>query len=143
MHMPCSFNTSAVLARGAWPEALHVCCAACCAVLRPATPSLCPAAMRCLAFKLPAEGVTTAVPHNFKVLQGLSDPALMQQWREAAHDSTASDVDISSVECSSAGSSSAGSSIGEDSGSEDGDSLGVKRPGSMTSIDSSCGNDDA
>lgn len=82
--------------------------------------------MRCLAFKLPAEGVSTTVPHNFKVLQGLSDQTLMHQWREATPDSTS----ISSLEGSRAGSSS------DDSGSEDVPSPGAKSPSSINSINS-------
>lgn len=86
--------------------------------------------MRCLGFKLPAEGVTTAVPHTFKLIKGLSDPSLMHQWRQAGTrtDSTAdvSSLDISSPEASS-----------EDVGSDDPQSPVAKSPSSTSSSTSS------
>lgn len=58
--------------------------------------------MRCIGFKLPAEGVTTAVPHTFKVMHGLSDPTLMRQWRQVPRQGADSAADIqSSIESSS------------------------------------------
>lgn len=124
----CSCNTSAIALRVCTVVAVPL-AAVCCSPPPAATPT----AMRCLAFKLPAEGVITRVPHSFQVLQGLGDRSLMQQWREqAAHDrSTVSGV--SSLDCSRAGSSTI-----DDSGSEEMQpGPGVKRPNSTISVSNS------
>jgi hypothetical protein len=86
--------------------------------------------MRCLGFKMPAEGVTTTVPHNFKVIEGLSDPSLMHQWRQAGR-RAGSQTDISSLAVSSSTEISS-----EDIGSDDPQSPGAKSP--SRSISSEC-----